>query len=310
MKLTVVICTHNRASLLANTLESVNNAYRPYHNVYISILVIANACHDDTVVRLCKYQKNEEINRLIPLSFSEESKPGKSYALNKALSLLSEGWICFIDDDHRLDNRYFQAVIDAIDNHPETTMFCGKIIPDWNGEEPAWAHEQGQYKITPYPVPNFNLGNESLLMSKNNSIPGGGNLIVNAKVFERIGKFSEELGPKGHNLMGSEDSDFVLRALSANELLRYIPTIVQYHYVDPRNFTLNYLLTKSYQRNRTITLTRCSKRSNVPLYLWSKLFSYLVKALFCFDSNKARFFLTRLAGIMGQIVGTLQSRPH
>ena len=145
MKVTVVICSHNRSSLLlVKTLKSVNNVIPPDHNIQISIFVVANACHDDTLSQLCKYQTKQVTNHLIPVSFSEECKPGKSYALNKALSLIYDGWICFINDDHRLDERYFQAIIGAIDNPPKTTMFCGKVIPDWNGKEPTWAHEQGK----------------------------------------------------------------------------------------------------------------------------------------------------------------------
>jgi hypothetical protein len=44
-------------------------------------------------------------------------------------------------------------------------------------------------------------------------IRGGGSLVLRQGVFNRVGKFSIQLGPKGHNLAGSEDSDFMQRAL-------------------------------------------------------------------------------------------------
>lgn len=309
LNITVVVSTHNRASLLNKLLTSLNRAERP-EQASLSILVIANACNDNTVATLENYRQRQEPELLIPLVFAEEPRPGKSFALNKALMMITEGWICFVDDDHRLDHLYFKSITDAINQFPDTTMFCGKIVPDWTGREPAWVHDRGEFKITPFPIPYFDLGNEPLNVSKNTAIPGGGNLIVAYDVFKRIGKFSEALGPKGHNLMGSEDSDFVLRALDANETIQYVPAIVQYHYVDPKHLKLGYLIKKSFQRNRSITLTRYPSRSHIPSYMWNKLIRYMAGALFSFDRDKTRYYLTRFSCVLGQIFGRLQSRAH
>ena len=46
-KLTILICTHNRADLLERVLVSLNAAKRPVTPV--QILVAANACTDDTM---------------------------------------------------------------------------------------------------------------------------------------------------------------------------------------------------------------------------------------------------------------------
>ena len=307
MKLTIVICSHNRSALLQKTLESLNNAIIPVQD-NITILVIANACSDDTGERLQKYQREQQNKHLLPLEFIEEPKTGKSYALNRALAFISSGWIGFIDDDHRVDENYFKSVTEAVFSYPYISLFCGRIIPDWTGQEPAWVHEKGQYKITPFPVPYFDLGEDTLTLTGKNAIPGGGNLIVNKKVFERIGNFSEALGPKGHNLMGSEDSDLVLRALNAGEKLEYVPAIIQYHYVDLSHLKLNYILLKSFQRNRSITLTRYPERIKVPNYLWPRLGQYAAGILFSFNANQIRFHLTKAAGILGQIAGSIQTR--
>lgn len=304
--LTVVICTHNRSDLLLKTLESINNVQIP-QQADIAILVVANACTDDTAKKLQEYQRQQTDNYLLPFKFVEEAQPGKSYALNKALSLIKSGWICFIDDDHRVGENYFKSVIDAIVGHPDTTLFCGKIIPDWTGHEPAWLHETGAYKITPIPIPNFDLGDNPLVLSEKNFIPGGGNLIVNQNVFDKIGNFSNALGPTGHNLVGSEDTDLILRALDANEKLRYIPAIVQYHYVDPLRFKLLHLVMMNFQRNRSITLSRCRESARVPNYLWLKLGQYIAGILFSFNISRIRFYLTKTAAILGQIAGIIQS---
>lgn len=53
-----------------------------------------------------------------------------------------------VDDDHRVDHDYFRAIAEAADRLPETTMFCGKILPDWTGDEPAWVHDLSAYAIS------------------------------------------------------------------------------------------------------------------------------------------------------------------
>jgi hypothetical protein len=43
-------------------------------------------------------------------------------------------------------------------------------------------------------------------------IPGGGNLVARLPVIGATGPFAIELGPTGHDLGGSEDADWILRA--------------------------------------------------------------------------------------------------
>lgn len=302
LKLTVVICSHNRANLLMQTIDSLNLALQP-ENCELAILVIANACRDKSTEQLQRYMALQQKAGSILLQYREEPRPGKSHALNLALKKVTDGYICFVDDDHRVDSHYLTAIVEVIKEYPGCPLFCGRIIPDWTGEEPAWVHVPGQYRIYPLPVPHFDLGSEALLMDESHSIPGGGNLIVDTALFKQVGGFNTELGPKGHNLLGSEDSDFILRALSARKELRYAPNITQYHYVDLERLKLRYLLQKCFQRTRSITLARHPKHSQPPRYLWRKLFEYSMQGLFCFSQNRVRFYMMRVASTLGEIVG-------
>lgn len=307
MKLTIVICTHNRSTLLSKTLNSINNSIIP-EDTEVSILVVANACSDETIFLLNNYINKQNHDNLIPLEFTEELRPGKSFALNKSFELIKNGWVCLVDDDHRIDINYLKAISLAINNHSDTSMFCGKIIPDWTGNEPDWVHDTTNYKITPYPIPNFNLGDLEIKINENTSLPGGGNLILASEVFKRNGKFSEALGPKGHNLMGSEDSDFILRCLRKCEKLLYIPDIIQYHYVDKENLKIKYIIKKGYQRNLSLTLARFPNRQFPPKYLWIKLLKYTTLTLLSLTNiTRYRYYITKTAGIIGQISGSLQS---
>jgi len=300
MKLTVLICTHNRSDLLMQSIDSLNNAILP-NNCTVSIIVVANACSDDTTNKLVNYQSNS--SGKLPLYFSEEPRAGKSYALNHGIKMIEDGFIAFIDDDQRVNKKFLTSIQVAINKYPKTSIFCGQLIPDWTGLEPSWIHTQGQYKIYPEPVPHFELGPQDIEISNKTAHPSGGNLIIGKDIFTKVGTFSTQLGPKGHNLVGGEDSDFVLRALNRNVSIMYIPSILQYHYVDLARLKLSYLILNSFQRTRSFTLVNNPTRMPIPLYMWRKLFNYTIGILFSFDITKIRFYLMRFASTVGEIIG-------
>ena len=211
--------------------------------------------------------------------------------------------VTFVDDDHRVDENYLAGIYAASESYPEATLFCGRILPDWDGSEPAWAHDEGRYRIYPLPVPLQDQGDDPHSIDQKGFIPGGGNLFLRRTVFDRVGGFSQELGPQGHNLGGGEDTDFVLRALRAGEKMVYVPDVKQYHYVDTDRFRLGYILRKSFQRSRAAVNTR-HVHTKVPLYMWSKLAGYTFHVLYSLSRSKTRFYLVRVAAVLGEISGT------
>ncbi|MGD9602576.1 MAG: sulfatase-like hydrolase/transferase [Gammaproteobacteria bacterium] len=302
--LTILVCTHNRVELLSRALESLNACTRPTSPV--RILVAANACTDGTVAYLQDYQAHQEARGLLPLDWIEEPTPGKSHALNTAIPRIESTLVAMVDDDHRIDAGYLVAVFDAAEHHPEAGLYCGRILPDWDGSEPAWVHDEGPYKIYPLPVPRYDQGAESRdVTEEHGPIPGGGNLVVRRRVFAQTGRFSTELGPRGHDLGGGEDSEYVLRALNRGETCRYFPAILQYHYVDVERLKLGYLLRKSYQRTRSIA--RLDGDGTVPPYVWRKLIEYAALIVVSMVWQKRRFYLMRMAAALGELRGRQES---
>ena len=120
-------------------------------------------------------------------------------------------------------------------------------------------------------------------------------------VFARVGQFSTELGPQGHNLAGGEDTDFVQRALIAGERIVYWPPILQYHVVEHERLTLKYLLEKSFQRSSSATRIMAGTQRGIPRYLWRKLASYGFRALASLYWPEKRFYMVRVAAALGEI---------
>jgi GT2 family glycosyltransferase len=305
MRLTVLISTHNRATLLEKTLTSLNRARRP-SDFHTDVLVVANACTDETPVFLETYLAQAADKNWLPLAWLVEPQPGKSHALNRAIPELQSNLVALVDDDHRVDENYLTAICSAAESYPDATLFCGRILPDWDGSEPAWVHDTGRYRIYPPPVPVQDQGDAPHPVGLEGPTPGGGNLILRRAVFDRVGDFATELGPQGHNLGGGEDTDFILRTLNAGEQLVYIPDIKQYHFVDPERLRLGYLLRKSFQRSRAAVKMR-HNRDGVPLYMWRKLGKYLFHATVSLNRAKSRCFLVRTAAMLGEIQGIRES---
>ncbi len=274
MQVTVLICTHDRAALLARVLDSLNAAQRPAGGA--CLLVAANGCRDDTHELLQRYAA-EPAGRL-PLRWIDVPTPGKSHALNAALPLVDTPLVAFVDDDHRVDAGYLTALCAAADRQ--------------------------------LPVPRFDQGDEGReLDAEGRAIPGGGNLFLRTDWAARIGNFATDMGPRGHDLGGAEDLDWVLRGLRMGARLRYVPEVVQYHYVDAARLTLPYLIEKAYKRTAsTLALHPGRHAAGVPPYLWRKLAGYALRAVLSPTTARRRFYCVRTAAALGEVAGHRAAR--
>jgi glycosyltransferase involved in cell wall biosynthesis len=299
VELTVVVCTHNRAPLLRRLLDSLAAADRP-KGTKVEVLVIANACRDETPQALAEAEM-PLTDAGFCLRWSEEPKRGKSLALNRALTLLDSDAAVFIVADLRVDASFLVTIARALRRHPEVNVLCGRILPDWDGSEPQWVHDEGPYRLYPPPIPIFDAGESPHVLEGDSFKPGGGNLIFRVPLLRTLGEFSTNMGPRGHDLGGGEDSEFLHRALTRGEPLLYLPEILQFHYVDLDRLKLPRLLRLSFRRSHASTSLHHAMNGKIPLYLWRKLSEYLISATFSTSLARTRFYLVRCAATLGEI---------
>jgi len=313
--LSVLISTHNRAELLKRTLRFLDQARRPT-NWTIEVLVVANACTDGTLALLQSRIGSggtvpacSDASQL-PMRWIAEPAIGKSRALNCAIPNIRSELVAFVDDDHRVDPSYLQSICNAAVAYPEAEILCGRILPDWDGSEPAWVHDTSAYRIYPLPVPRYDLGNLPIASPQDQTIPGGGNIVVRSNLFARVGEFATDFGPVGDNLGGAEDREWIERAIAAGARLQYVPDIVQYHYADPARLTLSYIIRKAYERSASVVRLSAAnaREATVPRYMLAKTTKYLLLTLGSLDPRKRRFHMVRLAASVGEVKGRLQAR--
>lgn len=299
--ISVIICTHNRAHMLPDVLDSIEKA-ETLENTAIELVIVDNASSDNTFQAIKKHAETSRF-KINPL---KEPQRGKTFALNKAITNASGELLALVDDDHIVSKGYFKAIRSAMANYPGFNLFCGRIVPDWDGTEPRWIHDETRYPIRPFPIPNFNMGDRviEVQLDKGMFIPGAGNLVIKKSVFKNVGLFNERFGPKGHNLQGGEDLEFIRRALNNGERLLYIPEILQYHQVDKEKLTLGYLVRKAYHRSRVAYQLRENRPSGpVPHYLYKMALTHMLKAIFSLQQAARRFYLVKLATVLGEMQG-------
>lgn len=301
-RLAVVICTHNRARSLTATLDSLY-ACRYHGAETVDILVVANHCHDDTLATLAAFRSRHD-QAVLRLRWIEEPVAGKSHALNTAIASTGNDYLCFIDDDQVVESGFLQHLLNGLDAYPDDAIFCGRIWPAWDGSEPSWVHAQEPYAIPIRPFPEFDLGQDSIVIAPDQRFPSGGNITVHRRVFVQVGNFAVELGPTGHNLAGGEDHDFIGRAAAQGHTIRYLPKVRQLHAIDAKRTSTLYTLRKSYFRSRSHFLINAEDTKPKP-YMFRKILSHLGNALFTLNPDRRFFYLSRLAASVGELSGAV-----
>lgn len=302
-RLAIVICTFNRSASLIETLKSLYTCGYTGAEC-VDIVVVANNCSDDTLDRLTKFRA-AHLQDNLHLTWIEEPRPGKSNALNAAITGTAHDVLCFIDDDQTVEGGFIGSLLDSMDTYPDDPIYCGRIWPAWDGSEPSWVHARGSYAIPIRPFPEFDLGSESITLAPGARLPSGGNIMVRRRVFDAIGLFSADLGPTGHNLAGGEDHDFLVRAANKGLTIRYLPKVRQLHAIDAERMSTIYTLRKSFLRTRASFLVRQDGTRPRP-YMLRKVLGHLGAALFSLQPDRRFFYLVRLAASLGELTGAFE----
>ena len=171
-----------------------------------------------------------------PITVVHEPRPGKSTALNTALSLASADYVGFLDDDEEVDASWFRVV--ARELADGTHEFVGgRSLPLWEAPPPAWLPRD-----SPAVLGIVDPGVPAQPYSR--QFPGilsGGNAVVRLDVMRRVGGFAAELGPRRERrLLSGEDEDLYWRLLDEGARGRYVPDMVVFHRMHPERLHKRY----------------------------------------------------------------------
>jgi len=276
-RMTVVICTWNRAPLLRQTLEGMLGLRVP-EGLAWELLVVNNNCTDETSSVLAHFR-----NRL-PLREIREPRPGKSHALNRAVDDAVGEYLLFTDDDVLVDPDWLAAYALAFQRHPEAALFGGPIRPWFEGEPPAWL--VSAFHQVEFAYATLDLGDAPISL-KGQVGPLGANMAVRLRD-QRQHRYDPGLGPRPGSGLRGEETAMVKRLFEAGAVGYWVPEAQVRHFI-PRARQTTRFLREWYQgwgeylvRTRTVAPSRTLLGR--PPWLWRDMvegaFRYRFRRLF------------------------------
>jgi glycosyltransferase involved in cell wall biosynthesis len=278
MNVTVILCTYNRCHSLATALESVAASQLP-DSISWEVLVVDNNSKDKT------HEVVEELGQRYPGRFRYlfEPQQGKSYALNTGIREARGEILAFMDDDVMVDAKWLQCLT-AVFQKEEWAGVGGRILPERTFTPPAWLSLEGKYALAPLAM--FDLGPQPGELVE---APFGTNMAFRKEVFEKVGGFRTDLGPRPGSETRSEDTEFGFRALGAGQRLRYEPSAIVYHSLPAHRLRKEYFLAwwhdKAQADIRVFGLPQGTKLqiAGVPLYFFRRLANWTLQWITTID---------------------------
>jgi len=232
MRITVILCTHNRCRSLARALESVAASEVP-NSIEWEVLVVDNNSRDQTrevVQDFCARYPDR-------FRYLFEPRPGKSYALNSGVREARGVILAFMDDDVTVEPTWLQTLTATLHDN-EWAGTGGRILPEKAFSPPDWLALDGPYAMGGI-LALFELGDTA---GQLDLPPYGTNMAFRKELFEKYGGFRTDLGPTPGSEIRNEDTEFGGRVMKAGERLRYEPSAVVYHEVPQGRLRKEYFL--------------------------------------------------------------------
>jgi glycosyltransferase involved in cell wall biosynthesis len=304
MKLTVIICTYNRAQTISKALESVlASVLSP--DVEWEVLVVDNNSKDNT-----RAAANEFCLRYPGrVRYLFESQQGLSNARNAGIREARGEIIAFTDDDVIVEPDWLQNLTTSL--HDGTWAGAGgSIRPPQDFTPPDWLTLGGGAMDSSGVLALFDVGTEPGELEK---APYGANMAFRKDIFEKYGGFRPDLGRCGDSLISNEDTEFGGRLMAAGERLRYEPSAVVYHPVPKERLSKKYFLAWWFAHGRAM-FRQTGRRPSVwgiPRHYVS-IFSRTLCWMFTSSPDpKRRFFWkTRMWEAAGELFEIYSSRQQ
>src|SRR5262245_57051754 len=122
LEVSVVICTHNRPSLLMTSLLHLMTARVPVDLAW-ECLVVDNASSRGWETA----QFIRRFARKMPVRYLWDEVPGLSHARNTAIARATGAVIAFLDDDVTVEDNWFVRLRSAWAEHPEAAAIGGRV---------------------------------------------------------------------------------------------------------------------------------------------------------------------------------------
>jgi glucosyl-dolichyl phosphate glucuronosyltransferase len=196
------------------------------------LIIVDNNSKDNT------RQIVEKFRTRLPIRYFIEEKQGKTYALNRALDIATGELLLFTDDDACPHSKWANAFINTADAIQDTGWFGGRVKPDWGASPPGWYREETAAALSGY-FGDYDPGPVSQPYRPDDKLPLGASLAIRRGVFNKIGGFRTDLGPRGKLRGVGDETEFLERAVSAGFKGYYVAEACVFHHVGSERLALS-----------------------------------------------------------------------
>ena len=283
MRISAIICTHNRSLLLRKALISLieqTMAAKDYE-----IIVVDNASEDETTKEVTCSLMETASN----LRYVYEPRLGLSHARNRGISEADGAVIAFIDDDAIADSKWLETIARAFVNVvPTPVCVGGKVEPIWEIPKPDWFPESllGYLSL-------LDLGDEAHWCDFPREHLVGCNIAFLKRSLLDMGGFNPLLGRKGQALAGCEEIELLRRIKLRGQGIYYEPRAIVHHFIPKERLTRKWLMRRFYHEGISVSVLHEMHHPHKATHRSVKRF---VRSLLSIGTNTLKGILARNRG--------------
>lgn len=214
MKISILICTRNRANAIAGALDSIQASIAAAALPGVELIVVDNGSTDGTAGELKRWRDTQPHD--CSITILHEARPGLATARNAALGVARGEILIFTDDDCRLDPGYLPDLLRHYSADAGPVIRGGRV-------------ELGDPADLPFTIKTDTDAARLAYGCHPGGFVNGCNMTMHRQVVDRIGLFDERFGA-GARFRSAEDTDFLFRAQLAGIPVEYVPDMVIYHH--------------------------------------------------------------------------------
>ena len=226
----VVICTHNRADLVARAVEAALAQATPHGG---EVIVVDNASTDATpdVLQALAMRLGAAV-RVV-----REPRLGLSLARNRGLAEARGDVVAYLDDD-AIPHAGWLAALTAPYHDPHVVAVGGRIVLRFPGSPPPWLSAELHSALSAY-----DLGPTARRVRYGEATyPFGANISFRTAAARAAGGFSATVGPLGRHQLVHDETDLCYRLEHGGGVVWYAPMAVVDHHVVAERLTPHWML--------------------------------------------------------------------
>jgi glycosyltransferase involved in cell wall biosynthesis len=218
----VLICTHNGAERIKQTLDHLSNQ-RVSKSFPWEIILVDNASTDGTAQIARSSWKSE-----IPLSIIFEKNLGVANARKTGMNACHYSYIGFIDDDNWADENWVETAYTSMEANPNAGAVGGPSEGVFESPPPDWFFKYAK---------NYAIGNQykqSGKIQKPGGLLWGAGMVIRKEIWDYLYQFGFTPlleSRKGKKLMSGEESEILILAKLMGWSLVYEPNLKIQHYM-------------------------------------------------------------------------------